>query len=186
MTLFVERFDDGFVAVVEEQHNVRKFDGSVLAYGKTGRYAVGDDPFRRAYGRFRRMDVGILFQIHGSDYAKPRVAVGGLSAHEHEAVFQRAENPAVKIALHSCVYLLYSLLRVAVFEIHFGKNEPERAGRVAHELVEFLPIIPLRGELVAGHDREFLRLRDVGQQYIERFYCLHPYNLPWCFLSSFA
>ena len=143
VALFIERFDDRFAAVVKQQNDVRKLDGRVLAYGKARRNAVRHHSLRGADRRLRRMHIGILLEIDRRNYAEARIAVGGFAAHEHKAVFQRTEDAVVEIALHGGVDGFYPLLRVAVLEVDFRKDEIERAGRVAYLCGEFVPILSL-------------------------------------------
>ena len=173
MSLFVVRLDDVLIAVVDEEYDVRQLHRRVLPYGETRGDAVGNDALRRADGRLRGMDVGIFLQVHGSDDAEAGVAVGGLPLDEDEAVFEGAEHSARQIVQHGLIDVLYPLLGVAVLKVDLGEDELERAGRVSHLAREFVPIVPLGSELIAGNHREFFGLLDLGQQYVERLYRFH-------------
>ncbi len=44
-----DRLDNRVLSVVDEKHNMRKFDGRVLSYFEARRYSVENHAFRRAY-----------------------------------------------------------------------------------------------------------------------------------------
>ncbi len=124
------------------------------------------------------MSKTIVFQIHRKHDSESRHSACRRAFAYDETVFQSFENAAVEILFHRTVYVVYSLVLVAVFEVRFGENEFERTVSVADEVFEFLPVAALGRKLIASDDRPFLMIAIIGYEYVATSYSFHL-NLPF-------
>ena len=162
-----ERLDDRVLRVVDQNEDVRQLKRSILADAQARRNTLHNRAFRCADERFGATAVIVLLKVERHNKAAARFAIHG-AAHKHEA-FSAAFQRAVRhVAIHGGVNRCDALGFTRFVEIHFRQHQAQRGGRVANDALGFLPVIGLRGELIAGddgpffHGYAFVRQQDVG------------------------
>ena len=159
-----QRLDDGLIGIVDEQHDVGQLDGRVAAHLGAGRDAIqhgalgGADQGAGAGGEI----IGI--QIHHTDQAVADLAVGLLALDVDQGVGQRLEHAVGQVLLHGVVDILDVLVHVGSLQVGLRQDQTQGGGRVAHLLLHRLPVLRLRGELIAGDDRPLGHVLILGQQ----------------------
>ena len=159
-----QRLDNGLVGIVDQQHDVGQLDGRVAAHLGAGRDAIqhgalgGADQGAGAGGEI----IGI--QIHHTDQAVADLAVGLLALDVDQGVGQRLEHTVGQVLLHGVVDILDVLVHVGSLQVGLRQDQTQGGGRVAHLLLHRLPVLRLRGELIAGDDRPLGHVLILGQQ----------------------
>ena len=157
-------FDDGFIRVVDQQHDVGKLYGSVLPHLHPGRDAGEDRPLR---GPDQCAGAGgevILVQVHHTDEAVADLAVGLGALDVDEGAGQGLEHAVVQILLHGRVDGGDIAVHIGAVELSLRQDQPQGGGSVPDGVLHRLPVFRLRGELVAGHHGPLGHVRVLGQQ----------------------
>ncbi len=159
-----QRLNDGLAGVIDEQHDVGQLDGGVAADAGAGRDAI---QHRTLGGADQRTGAGgevVGVQIHHADKAVADAAVGLLTLDVEQGVGQRLEHAVCHVLAHGGVDIVNILVHVGGLQIGLGQDETQRGGGVAHLLLHRLPVLRLRGELVAGHHGPLGHVLSLGQQ----------------------
>ena len=160
--------NNGLVRIVDQQHHVGQLDGRVAAHLGPGRNAIqhgalgGTDQCAGAGGEI------VSVQVHHTDQAMTDLAVGLLALDVDQGIGQRLEHAVRQILLHGVIDILNVLVHVGCLQIGFRQDQAQGGGRVAHLLFHRLPVLRLRGELVAGDDCPLVHVLALGQQDIRR------------------
>ena len=134
-------------------------------------------------GRMLPRPAGSSLQIDRADHAAPH-ARGDRPLDGDEAGFRLLQHAARHSIFHCADGGGDLLVRIGVFQIRFGQNQPQRGRRVADEAVEALPNIRAeRSELVARDDRPFGYIAARGQQktrgiHARRVHCGYLHEIP--------
>ena len=159
-----QRLDDGLFGVVDEQHDVGQLDGGVAAHLGPGRDAVQHRALGGADQRARAGGKVISVQVHHADKAVADLAVGLLALDIDQAVGQRFKHAVGQVLAHGGVDVSDQLVHIGGFQIGFRQDQAQRGGGVAHLLLHRLPVLRLRGKLVAGHHGPLGHILALGQQ----------------------
>ena len=124
--------------------------------------SVGTDQCAGAGGEI------VSVQVHHTDQAMTDLAVGLLALDVDQGIGQRLEHAVGQILLHGVIDILNVLVHVGCLQIGFRQDQAQGGGRIAHFFLHCLPVLRLRGELVAGDDRPLVHVLALGQQDIRR------------------
>ena len=163
-----QRLDNGLVGIVDQQHHMGQLDGRVAAHLGPGRNAIqhgalgGTDQCAGAGGEI------VSVQVHHTDQAVADLAVGLLALDVDQGIGQRLEHAVGQVLLHGVIDILDVLVHVGSLQVGLRQDQTQGGGRVAHFFLHCLPVLRLRGELVAGDDCPLVHVLALGQQDIRR------------------
>ena len=152
-----QRLDDGSLGIVDEHHDVRRFQGRLPTHGDAGRQAVAVRPLRAANQFPCAWSVVECVEVQGDNQPSSRGRPTDRAFNEHESGRLRFEYTARQVLVHAAVDRRDHARAVIAPELRLGKNEMERRRSVADEPSGLKPIVRLGRVLVAGDHRPGLQ-----------------------------
>ena len=110
------------------------------------------------------LGVVILLQVQLADQAVTDLAVGQLSLDIEQGVVQGAQALFLQVGFHGLVDLCDLLFHVVALQLALGQDQAQGRGSLTDILVHALPVLGLRGVLVAGDDSPLGQAAVNGQQ----------------------
>ena len=160
----VQGLDDVLVGVVDQDHDVGQLDGSIAADTHTGGNTLQNGALGGTDGSAGTLGVVILFQVQLADEAETGLAAIQLTLDIEQGVVQGAQALVLQVLLHVLVDLSNLLFHVVALQLALGQDQAQGRGSLAHVLVHTLPVLGLRGVLVAGDDGPLGQAAVNGQQ----------------------
>ena len=164
-----QRLDDSLIGIVDQQHDVGQLDGSVAADTGAGRDAIqhgalgGADQGAGAGGEI------VLVEVDHADQAVADLAVALAALDVDERILECLKDVLLEILVHGGVDVGDELVDVGGLQVGLGQDEAQGGRRVADGLLHALPVLGLRGELVACDDRPLAHIDILlGQQNVGR------------------
>ena len=156
--------DDGLIGVIDQQHDVGQLNGGVAADAGTGRDTIQHGALGGADQRTGAGGEVVGVQIHHADKAVADAAVGLLALDVDQGIGECLEHAVCHVLAHGGVDIVDVLIHVGGLQVGFRQDETQRGGGIAHLLLYRLPVLRLRGELVAGHHGPLGHVLSLGQQ----------------------
>ena len=145
-----------------------QLDGSVAAHTGTGRNTIQHGALGSADESAGAGSEVIGVQIHHTDQAVTNLAVGLLALDVDQGIGQRLEHAVSDVLGHRVIDVLDELVHVGSLQVGFRQDQAQGGGRVAHLLLNGLPVLRLGRELVAGHYGPLGHVLLLGQQNVGR------------------
>ena len=161
--------DDGLLGVVNEQHDVGQLDGGVAAHAGARGDTVEHGALSRADQRAGAGGEVVLVEVDHTNEAVTDLTVALAALDVDEGVLERLEDALFEVLAHRGVDVGDELVDVGGLQVGLGQDEAQGGRRVADGLLHALPVLGLRGELVACDDRPLAHIDILlGQQNVGR------------------
>ena len=161
--------DDGLLGVVNEQHDVGQLDGGVAAHAGARGDTVEHGALSRADQRAGAGGEVVLVEVDHTNEAVTDLTVALAALDVDEGVLERLEDALFEVLAHRGVDVGDELVDVGGLQVGLGQDQAQGGRRVADGLLHALPVLGLRGELVACDDRPLAHIDILlGQQNVGR------------------
>ena len=161
--------DDGLLGVINEQHDVGQLDGGVAAHAGARGDTVEHGALSRADQRAGAGGEVVLVEVDHTNEAVTDLTVALAALDVDEGVLERLEDALFEVLAHRGVDVGDELVDVGGLQVGLGQDEAQGGRRVADGLLHALPVLGLRGELVACDDRPLAHIDILlGQQNVGR------------------
>ena len=150
--LCLQRLNDGFLHVVQQNHDMRQLQRSASADADTGRDALRHGGFRRTHRRNRALVVVVLLQVDLADQtgAHFAVALNALDIDHGILIFRK--HTVFQIILHGLLNLCDALCNVIILQIDLRQDQAKRRGLLPDKAFGFCPVCGFTGVLVTCAD----------------------------------
>ena len=128
--------------IVDQQHNVRALQRSVLAHLDARRDALQHRPLRCADQGLGPLCEIILFQVDHTDQPAADFPIAERPAHIDKILY-RAKDPVCQIPVHRCIHRRNPLLNPWLLQVKLRYDHAQGGGGVPHKRFHLLPIIRL-------------------------------------------
>ena len=162
---FRERLHHAAGSVIQQHHDMRRFQRRAPAHGKARRNTLHNGIFAGTHQRCGAFFIAVSLQVHSAHKALPHTALRR-AFHIYKTVDTACEHPGAVIG-HGGVDGRNATVHIRAFQICLRQGNVQCAGRVLSERLGLLPVFGLACELVARQrgPQAHIRLR-CGQQNI--------------------